>query len=185
MSAHPSPSTDLPLRAVDRTYDPIQLVEHTRILASRLLAGQLPAVSFDPDRRWHQRIYRDRSIDIWLLSWLPSQGTELHDHGGSGGAFTVVRGELAEASYLARGPRAGTLRELRHRTGHSVGFGSRHIHDVRNLADAPAVSVHAYSRPLTLMTYYELAEDGELTTLSSVSTTDPEPVTGLFDRRAS
>jgi hypothetical protein len=38
---------------------------------------------------------------------------------------------------------------------------------------------------LTLMTYYQLGEDGGLTTLRSVSTTDPEPVTGLSDRRAS
>ena len=29
---------------------------------------------------------------IWLLSWLPGQGTDLHDHGGSAGAFAVARG---------------------------------------------------------------------------------------------
>ena len=32
----------------------------------------------------------------WLLSWLPGQGTGLHDHGGSAGAFAVVRGTLHE-----------------------------------------------------------------------------------------
>ncbi|SES82853.1 hypothetical protein [Geodermatophilus poikilotrophus] len=29
---------------------------------------------------------------VWLLPWLPGQGTGLHDHGGSAGASAVVRG---------------------------------------------------------------------------------------------
>ena len=33
---------------------------------------------------------------VWLLSWLPDQGTPLHDHGTSAGAFAVVRGTLTE-----------------------------------------------------------------------------------------
>jgi hypothetical protein len=45
---------------------------------------------------------------------------------------------------------------------------------VRNLSDAPAVSVHAYSPPLTTMTYYDLA-DGRLETIASLATEDPEP----------
>ena len=33
---------------------------------------------------------------MWLLSWLPDQGTPLHDHGTSAGAFAVVDGTLTE-----------------------------------------------------------------------------------------
>src|SRR3954447_27009918 len=33
---------------------------------------------------------------VWLLSWLPGQGTDLHDHGPSAGAFAVARGMLTE-----------------------------------------------------------------------------------------
>jgi len=152
------------------TYDPIQLVECTRMVAARVLAGDYPFISFDSDQRWHRRIHHDRSVDIWLISWLPSQGTELHDHGGSAGALTVVRGELAEACYVGD----GALRERRHPAGRSIGFGSQHVHDVRNLSEAPAVSVHAYSRPLALMNYYELSGRGRLRTVDSVATTDPE-----------
>jgi predicted metal-dependent enzyme (double-stranded beta helix superfamily) len=156
------------------THDPIQLVECTRMVAARVLAGHYPFISFDPDQRWHRRIHHDRNIDIWLISWLPSQGTELHDHGGSAGALTVVRGELAEACYVGHGERTGALHERRHPAGRSIGFGSRHIHDVRNLSDDPAVSVHAYSRPLALMNYYALSGRGRLRTVDSVTTTDPE-----------
>jgi hypothetical protein len=170
---------------IDRSLDPIQLVDFTRFVADEVASGQYPFIDFDAENRWHQRIYRDPSIDIWLISWLPSQGTQLHDHGGSAGAFTVVSGELAEATYVRNGPRAGTLHERTHPAGRSVGFDQRYVHDVRNLSDRPAVSVHAYSHPLTTMTYYDVDDDGSLVALASIATTDPEPEVVFENRRAS
>lgn len=149
---------------------PQQLIEFTRFYAAEVASGNYPYIDYDPDDRWHQRIYRDRRMDIWLISWLPSQGTQLHDHGGSSGAFTVLSGTLAEA--VARG---GRLREHERRAGESVGFGPHYVHDVRNLSDAPAASVHAYSPPLTTMTFYDLAH-GRLDRLAAIVTDDPEPV---------
>jgi hypothetical protein len=67
------------------------------------------------------------------------------------------------------------LVDIEHPAEHSVGFGPRYVHDVRNLGSLPAVSVHAYSSPLTSMTYYELA-DGELVPVLDVATDDPEPL---------
>jgi hypothetical protein len=163
------------VRRAARAFDPLQLVEFTRFVADEVAAGLYPFVDFDAQNRWHQRIYRDPGIDIWLISWLPTQGTQLHDHGGSSGSFTVVRGALAESTYLAHGPKAGRLVERVHSAGRSVGFDARYVHDVRNLGTEPAVSVHAYSRPLTAMTYYDLDDDGSLVTLTSLATTDPEP----------
>ena len=58
--------------------------------------------------------------------------------------------------------------------GAQVGFPASYVHDVRNLGDEPAVSVHTYSPPLTSMTYYDLA-DGELTPIRTLATDDPEP----------
>jgi hypothetical protein len=157
---------------------PSQLVGFTRFVADEVRRGLYPFVRYDPAERWHQRIYRDRRVDIWLISWLPTQGAQLHDHGGSSGAFTVLDGELAEAVYVASGRGAGGLRERTVRRGRSIGFDHRHVHDVRNVSDQPAVSVHAYSRPLTTMTYYDLV-DGRLVALTSLATVDPEPVLDL------
>jgi hypothetical protein len=165
--------------------DPIQLVEFTRFIAAEVTTGKYPFIDFDATNRWHQRIYRDPRVDIWLISWLPSQGTQLHDHGGSAGAFSVVSGELAEASYVHTGAKAGTLRERVHTAGRSVGFDHRYVHDVRNLSDEPAISVHAYSRPLTTMTYYDVDDDGSLIALASLATTDPEPEIAFQTRWAS
>src|SRR5215469_10860559 len=50
----------------------------------------------DGNDRWWTRLCKDDRVDIWLLSWLPGQGTDLHDHGPSAAAFTVVRGLLSE-----------------------------------------------------------------------------------------
>jgi hypothetical protein len=74
----------------------------------------------------------------------------------------------------------GELQEHTRQAGCSVGFDARYVHDVRNLSDIPAVSVHAYSAPLTSMTYYDLA-DGSLERVATLATDDPEPA---FDVRA-
>ena len=109
--------------------DPIQLIEFTRFYADEVAAGRYPYVDYDPEQRWHQRIYRDPRMDIWLISWLPEQGTELHDHGGSAGSFTVLSGALTEAVVTS-----GTLRDTTRRGGDSVGFGAHYVHDVRNVS---------------------------------------------------
>ena len=158
--------------------NPVQLMDFTRFVAAEVAAGRYPYVQYDEAERWHQRLYRDRRVDVWLISWLPSQGTELHDHGGSSGAFTVLSGELAEA--IPAG--GGWLAERVRRAGDSVGFGPHYVHDVRNLGDQPAVSVHAYSAPLSSMTYYELGPAGELRRLLTVATDDPEPAVWLPGR---
>src|SRR5438270_11727550 len=106
-----------PVRAgSDLFLNPVQLMEYSRFAAAEVLAGRYPYVRYTEGRRWHQRLYRDRRVDLWLISWLPSQGTELHDHGGSAGAFTVLAGELAEAVCRPR----GGLRELARRAGDST-----------------------------------------------------------------
>ncbi len=46
---------------------------------------------------------------VWLLSWLPEQGTPLHDHGTSAGAFTVVRGTLTERVVAGRAAAASRV----------------------------------------------------------------------------
>src|SRR3954467_12927928 len=79
---------------------------------------------------------------IWLLTWLPGQGTPLHDHGNSAGAFAVARGTLTEKVVAASG--AGRPRETENElpTGRLRFFGAHYVHQVTNLGDEPAVSVH-------------------------------------------
>lgn len=161
--------------------NPIQLLDYVRFVAAEVTAGRYPYVRYDESERWHQRLYRDRRVDLWLISWLPTQGTQLHDHGGSAGAFTVLSGELSEAIQVPAAGR-GSLLERTRRAGEGVGFGRHYVHDVRNLGDRPAVSVHAYSAPLTSMTFYDLDPDGGLSAVLTLPTEDPEPAVGLAGR---
>jgi predicted metal-dependent enzyme (double-stranded beta helix superfamily) len=163
-----------PLAPHRRPLTPIQLVEHVRWFGDEVRAGRYPYVRYDAQNRWHQRLYLDPRLDIWLISWLPSQGTQLHDHGGSAGAFEVLDGRLDEAVYR-RDPARGSLTDYQRSAGTAIGFGPRYVHDVRNLGDQPAVSVHAYSPPLTSMNFYDVNADGSLDRLATVATDDPEP----------
>jgi predicted metal-dependent enzyme (double-stranded beta helix superfamily) len=118
-------------------------------------------VRFDAGERWYHRLELTDDLEVWLLSWFPGQGTGFHDHGEAVGAFTVAQGELTERLVPARQARA---RSRVYRTGEARPFGFSHIHDVVNLSSAPAVSVHAYSPPLTAMRRYELTGTGLLHT---------------------
>ena len=146
-----------------------ELLEWTAVVAEEVRSGRHD-VHADPDERWHVRLLCDERIDVWLISWTTDQGTQLHDHGGSVGAYTVVSGELSEASW---DPITGQLMERGVSAGDAVVFGESFVHDVRNVRSKTAVSVHAYSPPLTHMNFYDVV-DGQLTTLAKIWTDDPE-----------
>jgi hypothetical protein len=139
-----------------------------RILSPAELAGQVrrltatpvewvTRVRLDPEGRWYERMQGGDGWEVWLISWLPGQSTGFHDHGGSAGAFGVVWGALDE--FLPRegsGPRMSRLG-----SGEVRAFGPHYVHDVRNSAGGSvAVSVHAYSPPLSSMTRYDLTPSG-------------------------
>ena len=156
------PTTTAPLSLAD-------LAALTREVADDVRAG-LHEVHADSESRWHVRLRCDDEVDVWLISWTQEQGTQLHDHGVSSGAFTVVSGTLSEAVWT---PGAEVLTETERHEGDAVIFGEHYVHDVRNVHAETAVSVHAYSPPLTQMNYYDV--DGhQLTRLASVWTDDPE-----------
>jgi hypothetical protein len=114
-------------------------------------------VAFRTDERWFRRLELTDSYEIWLLSWLPGQHTGFHDHAEATGAFAVAQGGLLES--LARsGSRRIRLRATA--CGAVRAFGDRHLHDLGNFSRTPAISVHAYSPPLTAMRRYEMTSAG-------------------------
>lgn len=117
------------------------------------------APRFDPVQRWYQRLAVADDHEVWLLTWLPGQGTEIHDHGGSAGAFHVFAGTLTEETVTtaADGARV-TSRELGEGAGRR--FGAHHVHRMTNRSTRPAVSVHVYGPALTTMTKYRLGRAG-------------------------
>ncbi|MCT7657281.1 cysteine dioxygenase [Mycobacterium deserti] len=137
----------------------------------RLPAGGPPATD-----RWYTRLHGDEELDVWLISWVPDRSTELHDHGGSLGALTVVSGSLRETRWDGE-----ALRRKRLQSGDQAAFPLGWVHDVVWAPDrhtsapiTPALSVHAYSPPLTAMSYYEVTERNTLRRNRTELTDAPE-----------
>ena len=128
-----------------------------------------PHVRYDRHRRCWSRLRSPAGVDVWLLTWLPDQGTDLHDHGASAAALTVVEGTLVhvQADRSAR----TTTSQLGVGDAHWVAPGV--VHDVVNRSDRPAVSIHAYSPELVRMTFWQQRR-GRLVATREVDTSDPE-----------
>jgi quercetin dioxygenase-like cupin family protein len=165
---HPAPAPAPTPLSLDR------LVELTAATARDVRRG-LHRIHYDAENRWSVRLHGDAYADVWLISWTPSQSTALHDHAGSLGALTVVSGTLTERYWT------GGLRERALEGGGGAAFPLGHVHDVVNLAADPAVSVHAYSPPLTAMSYYRVDGTGALRRTHSVLTHEPEPDAVVLD----
>jgi mannose-6-phosphate isomerase-like protein (cupin superfamily) len=122
--------------------------------------------------RWWTRMYAAERFDLWLLSWLPGGGTDLHDHGPSAAAFTVVSGVLSEICV----DRNGRSRNYLRYPGSTTALGSGVIHDVNGAGTGPAVSIHAYSPPLRQMNFYARDARGIPRLVRAAQTKQPELV---------
>jgi quercetin dioxygenase-like cupin family protein len=104
-----------------------------------------PHVQYDATTRWYHRLRTGPGYEVWLLSWVPGQGSGAHDHGTSSGVLTVLQGELTERN--DKGAR-------------TLGAGAQyvsvpgHVHEVVNDSLEPAVSLHVYFPGLTEMPMY-------------------------------
>lgn len=121
----------------------------------------LPPGGVPTNDRWFRCIHGDGEIDIWLISWVPERSTELHDHGGSLGALTLLSGSLNEFRWDGAQLRCRQLN-----AGDQAGFPLGWVHDVvwapSDTPAGPTVSVHAYSPPLTAMSYYGVSQHNTL-----------------------
>ncbi|MFD0147615.1 MULTISPECIES: cysteine dioxygenase [unclassified Streptomyces] len=105
-----------------------------------------PHVEYDATTRWYHRLRTGPGYEVWLLSWVPGQGSGLHDHGPSSGVLTVLEGELTER----------TERGVRKLGGGATRvFAPGYIHEVVNDSLEPAVSLHVYYPGLTEMPTHE------------------------------
>lgn len=147
------------LRATDFAADDVLRGHHDRLLPP----GGLPT-----DDRWFARLPSTPDIDLWLISWVPGHPTELHDHAGSLGALTVLSGALDEFRWDKT-----RLRRRRLRAGDQAAFPHTWVHDVVGASTGATLSVHAYSPPLSAMSYYEI-RSGQLRRTRTEQTAHPE-----------
>jgi hypothetical protein len=136
-------------------WTPTQLRDLTAALAGAHAERLRPLVRHTEPQRWWTRLALTRGVEVWLLSWLPGQGTRPHDHGGAAGSFAVLTGEVQEEHRYPGGP----IGVRRLQAGDGLGFGGDRAHIVRQAGIGPAATVHAYSPPLLPTREYESLED--------------------------
>ena len=119
-------------------------VDHTRSQHCRGRDSVAARRSLNSTDRFYARLHSDSLVDVWLLTWLHDQSTDLHDHGLSAAAFTVVRGELLEVRATA------DARLISHRRlpGETTWVALGVVHDVRH-SSGPAISIHGTPRRST------------------------------------
>ena len=105
----------------------------------------------DVDNRWWLLLFKTDNFEVRILGWEREQRSDWHDHGGSSGSFVVTQGSLLERFRAADHV---TFASRRYTIGQHGSFGPEHVHDVVYESGTPAVSIHAYSPPLTGLTTY-------------------------------
>ena len=128
-------------------------------IASGLAAVTLPwelSTGHSPSERRYARLLSTPEYEAWVICWPAGTILDLHDHGGSAGAFTVVSGQLDETIVID-----GRVEHQRYESGQTASFGPALVHAVANRGTGLATSVHVYSPPLEVMDYYDSNDDGD------------------------
>src|SRR6478609_3379345 len=98
-------------------------------------------------RRWALVVQTERYA-AWVIAWPPGTGLAMHDHDGSNAVIRVVAGNLRERFHSPTGVRTRWLTP-----GDRHVLPDDHVHEVINLGEQEAVTVHVYSPPLADMTF--------------------------------
>jgi hypothetical protein len=105
----------------------------------------------DETNRWWLQLFKTDNYEVRILGWEVEQRSDWHDHGGSSGVFVVTDGTLFE---MHRASDHVSIDSDVFRVGDVGSFGPDYVHDMVHDSGKPAVSVHAYSPPLTGFTSY-------------------------------
>jgi Cysteine dioxygenase type I len=115
-----------------------------------------------PDAAEHERgyamIWADEHVNAWAIRWSDDADTGFHDHDGSAAGIIVLEGAVVEERLSLHGPPIAR----RFRAGQSFRMPSCAIHRVRHGGGAPALTVHAYSPPLSVQGVYRIGDGGAL-----------------------
>ena len=108
------------------------------------------------DERVYALIWDDADVNAWVICWTEDQDTGYHDHDRSAAAITVIDGHVLEERLTLHGGPHGAV----HGPGSTINLPATAIHRVLHAGEGPAVSIHAYSPPLTRTGAYRVTEDG-------------------------
>jgi predicted metal-dependent enzyme (double-stranded beta helix superfamily) len=153
-----------PIKPIDRPHGRDLTEEQLLAVATQIAtrpALWLQFVRHDPTQRTYKQLVRDGHLDVWLLCWSHDHDTGFHDHDLSAGAVAVVAGSVREERLVLGKPVDAPIARIAD-AGSSFTFGVSDIHRVLHAGTEPAVTIHAYSPPLTRMGSYTIEPSGQL-----------------------
>lgn len=117
-----------------------------------------PLVVADPERRRYRLMFEDERVDVWVIMWMPGQGTGYHDHSISGVGVAGAEGMAIEKQMVL--PNGSWDIEVR--PGVTREGPAGYIHSVSHGEGTPAITIHSYSPPLMEVGQYRVDEEGRL-----------------------
>ena len=117
---------------------------------------------FDADCYTRNLVQHEEQYELLLLCWGAGQKSPIHNHEGQRCWMAVLDGQIAETLFQipeGRGASAAPVQKGATRicTGNQVAFITDEIalHEIASAGNAPAVSLHLYSRPFSTCQVYE------------------------------
>ena len=123
--------------------------------------------------RLYELIWSDSEVNAWAICWQTDSDTGWHDHDESSGGIAVISGQVREERFAL----GGKPRVRRLGPGETFVVPSTAIHRVLHDGGEPAVTIHAYSPPLTRMGAYRVGSGGELQRESLPAERELQPLT--------
>lgn len=136
-----------------------------------LRGGLQGLIKHSGDDRVFEPVWEAEDVNAWLICWSERHDTGWHDHNDSAAAIFVLEGKVREERL-----RLGAVPGSR-----VIGPGATFyvpptaIHRVLHAGSGPAVTLHAYSPPLTRTGAYWLGPDGELRRISQAADQELRP----------
>jgi hypothetical protein len=129
--------------------DPVALERFAASLAHSAMGRHGPGGG-TASARSYKVIWSDAHVNAWFIRWSETADTGFHDHDGSSAGIIVLEGAVVEERLACNGPPIAR----RFNAGESFHMPASAIHRIRHGGGTAAVSVHAYSPPLTVQGVY-------------------------------
>jgi len=100
-------------------------------------------------------IFRNNDLEIYIITWISGASTKIHDHPEKGCLIKVLQGELTETEYI-RDDINITYKNINKLKEDDISFqiSNTVLHKINNNMSDISVSLHIYSKPNFMITYY-------------------------------